>query len=385
MNTGINDSEVQDKLKILEILLEYTPTEVEEEYPTLFDISSYPHYENVISSWYKFFLVEENPHGLGKLFYSSLLELVGLEYSDSGATPCKVEREYPTKGGGRIDLLVYEEKEGKLFRNPIIIENKIYADLPNDLDDYYDSVEAENKIVLVLSLHGHEKIQLKKERSGEEKKKFKVRTHNQYMDKIKKNIPDYIGSVDPKYFIYLQDFINNIERITMPYVITEDMKYYFDNSKKFNTLLKVKKKAYQFLVNVLCESVRDKESNNWSWGRTAATGDYVSFTTDNKDAVFYITLDGDNYEIKVWINKNFQKQWDNMNNDKKDYAKQLIEELNQSGLPKRKADSAESGVLASANYKINIDQLESFGTEVVKIIENKWKPLIEVISNPDAQ
>ena len=65
-----------------------------------------------------------------------------------------VDREVSTPEGKRVDILIQEYSEGE--RNvsnwAIIIENKLYAGLYNDLSHYLDSIEADNKILIVLSL-----------------------------------------------------------------------------------------------------------------------------------------------------------------------------------------------------------------------------------------
>ena len=385
-------TETNDELEInadLKKLLEYTPSKVEDKRPTLFDISGYPHYENVISNWYQFFLDSENPHGLGGLFYSSLKELVGIEDGISRGAPCKVEREHLTKKG-QIDLLVYEDKdEDGSYINPIIIENKINAPLYNNLYDYYDSVKGENKILIVLALHECEEVKLK---NG-----FKVKTHTHkgYMNIIKDNIPDYIESVDPKYFIYLQDFINNIERITMPQEIIDNMKFYFENSEKINNLLEVKKEAYKFLVDNLYHAVLSKKNDGWSWGQYLEAGEYAWFTIGDKRAIVYVILDGDNYKNFVWMDKDFQKIYKSWREDKNSNAEDYIEEIYSGELGGvEEIYSGELGslkkikkseYLACANYKIKTgeNELEKFGENVIDIIEKKWRPLIEAIAKYD--
>ena len=49
--------------------------------PTIFDISGYPHYEDVISNWYAFFFDPLAEHSLRDLFLQSLIEIIN-EYDN---------------------------------------------------------------------------------------------------------------------------------------------------------------------------------------------------------------------------------------------------------------------------------------------------------------
>ena len=63
------------------------------------------------------------------------------------ASRISVQREYLTKNRKYIDIVVSQGNDWA-----IVIENKIKADVYNDLNDYYKSVSAKWKIGLVTSL-----------------------------------------------------------------------------------------------------------------------------------------------------------------------------------------------------------------------------------------
>ena len=349
------------------------PVNIEEELPTIFDVSGYPHYENVISNWYAFFLKEDNPHGLKDLFYSSLRKLIN-DDTYTPAAPWTVEREYGANENKRIDLLVHEGEENGSFKNPIIIENKIYAELYNDLDDYYDSIVAENKKLLILSLHGNERIQLKNKRSDEDKNNFLVRTHRQYIEKVRENISDYIASIEPKYFIYLQDFMNNIESMTRKIKMSNDMKYILEQSDNVNKLVKLRNDAHQNLFDNLWHAIQDRTKEGWCWGRRGSDYTWATFKTGKDGVEFTIHPNGLNVVISVYENDKSRVK----NDEQIDIA---INKISNTG------DDVELklGMLASRKYGVDKEQLDEFGNIVLDIVHEKWKPLIDAISNSDAQ
>lgn len=79
---------------------------VKDKETTLFDIAGFPHYENVVSNIYAYFLDPNQPHGLGTLFIDALSKLIGAGFTF--ITP-DVHREYTTKKGGRIDLVILDK------------------------------------------------------------------------------------------------------------------------------------------------------------------------------------------------------------------------------------------------------------------------------------
>lgn len=333
-NTSHKKSELHEKY---DDILNRSFGAIEERLPTVFDISSYPHYENVISNWYAFFLDAKNPHGLGNLFYESLCELTG---RDQGKESPEIEREFPTKSG-RIDILLHEGKEGDQYVDPIIIENKIYHYLANDLKDYRDSIpisDNSSKTFLILCLDEKEVISELRNQEFErvnettdqqhtdttreepasdgktektiairmENEKFLINviTHQQYMEAVRKNLPDHILHANIKYLTLLQDFMMNIERLTKAEPMDEDQKYYFEHAKKINELLEVREKSYQFII----DKVRDElntgkyQQYNLKWNRSKASeGEFSVSAGHSGEQWYYVILDGLNYTIKLWM------------------------------------------------------------------------------------
>lgn len=118
------------------------PRQVERR-PTFFSIAGFPHYENVLSNVYQFFFSTESSHGLGSLFIDALTDVITegriQKQTLFNLQRVTVERELST-GNGRLDLLLHDgpaEGQWKKASTVVLIENKVYHWLANDLDDYW--------------------------------------------------------------------------------------------------------------------------------------------------------------------------------------------------------------------------------------------------------
>lgn len=111
---------------------------------TFMDIVGINHRENSWSDIYAYFFNPKEKHKLGRLFIDTLNNLISdtLELKDF-----TVIREKVIDDKKRIDLLIKNEDEA------LIIENKVYASLYNDLSIYWENVKATYKKGIVLSLY----------------------------------------------------------------------------------------------------------------------------------------------------------------------------------------------------------------------------------------
>lgn len=134
--------------KLEKFLNEHQIPTVKKKALTFLGISKQPHYENVWSNIYAFFFNTDEEHNLNDLFINSLLELINENISSSFnlKSSFDIETEVGTKKNGRIDILLSNNNDA------IIIENKVYHHLNNDLDDYWYSISQTNKIGIILSL-----------------------------------------------------------------------------------------------------------------------------------------------------------------------------------------------------------------------------------------
>jgi len=195
---------------------------------TFLGISRQPHYENVLSNIYAFFFDVNEEHGFGDLFVSSLKELLqeAEEVTDSAFYDCEElspETEWTTDKGGRIDILLKNETHA------IIIENKVYHYLNNDLNDYWNSVKVsdENKRGVVLS---RRPVPLSK------KSRFVNITHEALMRKVMGQCGNYIPSANDKYLTFLKDFYQNIINISSSIMQSSDIAFYFSHQEEINNV-----------------------------------------------------------------------------------------------------------------------------------------------------
>lgn len=228
-----------NKNEYLELLSEFESLPFQSE--TVFDIAGFPHYENVCSNILKFYLNPNNEHGLGDLFFSSLMYIVGED--ESKPDFIKIDREVPTRKGGRIDIVIETE-------NLIIgIENKIFHYLANDLADYSDSINdwaKPNNLKQVKIILG---LRKELESSG-----FISRSYKELWAEIKKRLGNYVSTSSQKWLLYLVDFMTSIEKLNGGNMeLNEADKFFIKNAEKVNELINAKNKFDSKLHNKVSE------------------------------------------------------------------------------------------------------------------------------------
>lgn len=193
---------------------------------TFLGIAKQPHYENVMSNIYAFYFNVEEVHGMQDLFINSLLDIInesklGTQKKVAEITDFEVATEVNTKKNGRIDILLSSDDHA------IIIENKVYHTLNNNLEDYWNSTKVtdnkeENKIGIVLSLnklnvtHGH----------------FINITHLELLKRVIQNLGSYLMNAKDKYVVFLKDFYQNSINLSKSEMDSKELKFYFDNQPK---------------------------------------------------------------------------------------------------------------------------------------------------------
>ena len=165
---------------------------------TYFEICRFPHYENVVSNVLAYFLDDENHHNLDGLVAKSLFQ--ACEFQDLAFdTQFLVEREVRTDKGKYIDILLSNEACS------IVIENKIWAPLDNDLHDYLSYARSRNSNTrgIVLSMR-----QIK---TGN--KDFINVTYSKFLAEIRRNIGSYISHNSTQNLNLLVHLINTLENL----------------------------------------------------------------------------------------------------------------------------------------------------------------------------
>ena len=345
---------------------------------TIFDISEYRHYEEVISNWYAFFFDPSAEHSLRDLFLQSLVEIINedKDHREFSMEDCRIEREFPTEKRGFIDLVLYEQsEENENFETAIIIENKIYAGINNDLHDYYNSltVESGQKVGVVMSL---KKIKVLPHQ------KFLNITHEELLGAIQRNLGKYVVSANPKYIPYLQDFILNLEQMTRPEKMQDSIKYYFDNATKIDELLNLRDQAEVYLRDNLRKSV---EGNNYEW-KSKAEGAFrfaYTFGDSNYCVMFYLYYIETirikkKFLLSVWLyGEEVVEHWRCVNGREKirrnEYQLKFNFNQNSHGEGKKWA------YLAEQKYKI--PDIEKFGEAVFKFVKEDWSEFLKDVTD----
>lgn len=195
--------------------------QVKERDNTLFDIAGFPHYENVISNVYAYFLDPAKDHGLGSLFLDALQDLIQTSYTFSSL---KIMRECTSNNGGRIDLVIQEERnptdQTEAIDGPVIlIENKMYHDQLNDFEDYYNTFQAKNKKGVLLTI----------EKTPSKHTAFVNITHEQLIDAAFKNIGQLVLNVPYRTIFILNEFSKNLKNFTMKHEVSGYYEFYQKN------------------------------------------------------------------------------------------------------------------------------------------------------------
>lgn len=211
-------------------------------YISFFEITRYPHYENVLSNILSFYFDCFEEHNLEYLFFESLLSLVpehNLKY-----TKFEVKREYKTDKGNRIDLLIINEYDEEMKRSSdesfaIILENKIYASLYNDLDDYWNSIKIpENrKIGIVLS----------KNQINTNNRNFINITLIDFIKAIENRIGKYLYKASDKHIIFVKELINSIKNLYWDLDMNDEIEFTMENKSKILDSIKLMENLRTFI------------------------------------------------------------------------------------------------------------------------------------------
>lgn len=207
---------------------------------TFLGIAKQPHYENVLSNLYAFYFDVNEVHKLKDLFIKSLLELINTSSLAKDNIVFEtflnydITTEYTTKNQKRIDVLLQNNNQA------IIIENKVYHELNNDLNEYYIEIKAAHKMGIVLSLYPISDIK---------HPSFINITHLQLVNQIMQNLGNYMLHANDKYIVFLKDFCQNIINLSHPVMEKENIHFYYKNQNEINQLVNLEAKLKEHIVN----------------------------------------------------------------------------------------------------------------------------------------
>lgn len=235
---------------------------------TFFDILGIQTKETNISKAYDYFLNSSNRE-IAFLFLSSLAELIkrksGKEFFFEDFYS---ETEVETDKGGRIDIVISSREDNE---RKIIIENKIYAKVYNDLVEYWDNfkIPQENKVAILLTLN-----------SVGDMGNFINITHIEWMDEINRNgLP--VG-LPTQFYIYVNDFISNIQKITTMQKFSDRVKFFFQNSEEIIEAIKLKEEGKLYIDKQI-----EQAALSLSMVFKGKKGNFAYIQPTEKNEVFY--------------------------------------------------------------------------------------------------
>ncbi|MFC6225392.1 PD-(D/E)XK nuclease family protein [Hymenobacter artigasi] len=193
--------------------------QIQERRPTFFSIAGFPHYENVMSNVYQFFFSTESPHDLGSLCMDALGDVIQgqsniVPWPENEFRRTHARRELRTDNDKRLDILLHngsDEDEWQSASTLVLIENKVYHWLANDLGEYWQFAGKQNpsctRIGIVLGL--------KREDIPEPwQKDWIAVTHLEWAQAIEKRLGAYIYRAESRYVTLLLELIENIRHMS---------------------------------------------------------------------------------------------------------------------------------------------------------------------------
>lgn len=340
---------------------EFTPPE-----DGFLEIAGLSHYENINSKIYAYFLNRQKEPEIAEKFLTALFDLIKQKKVDKiiSIDDFDVSTEYATKKG-RIDILI-RDKENE---SAIIIENKIFHYLNNPLEEYFDFIEGEteNKVGVLLTLH-----QLSPKELESLDKNYINITHKEWVDKIKAlGLP---ANLNPKKYIYLNDFFQTINNLTTEINMNELAKFYFNHTEKVNSALNALHEAQKFVANqleILAQTLNltlfgktyvwRSVLNNDNYNNICYTIYFEPIFTSEKNISISITLEGDKLEKKST----------------------LLALIREDLLKDKKLDTNKGANFChfiTKYYTLNNDEIETLSSTLKKYIDNDFEPIMEIIN-----
>lgn len=284
--TDTYHNQLQTTLNDLMVKFNELPPIIEQN-PTFLEITEYPHYENVCSNILRFYFDTSQPHGLKNLLLKSLLQAI--DKGDLAEQIIKTERgnvnrEVRTDDAKRIDLLIQTDDY------VIIIENKIYHHLTNQLSYYQSYIKAKySKLRPLYVLLAPEKIiaqnlpeTLKSDKeclNEDAEKGFKSITYNEFFTKVKFNLGDYIQNAETKYLAYFIDFMTSIENLNKSMTLPPELVRFVTENEE--NIEKVKKayddvwyEVYEKIKKIKEQVLTSDEKNLWIFDKSVLVQEF---------------------------------------------------------------------------------------------------------------
>lgn len=209
---------------------------------TFMEIAGIGHLETHWSDVYAYFFNPRENHGMGRLFLDSLCELIDVCDRTKEAFcmgDIRVDREVVLKDAKRIDLVLRDD------RGVVIIENKVRAQLYNDLDAYWKhfDMKDECKRGVVLTIN----------RMKPDDSRYVNITHEELMQCVERHMKETdLNGMDEGVKFFLQDFIQNIKNETHTMDMGE-LDFFMDerNHEQINRMVQMQRHVRTTICNAM--------------------------------------------------------------------------------------------------------------------------------------
>lgn len=332
------------------------------------EISGVAHKETINSRIYAYFLDGSVDENISSIFIAALLKLINekTEKWQNSNDPLFVsfscETETSTAKGNRIDLLIKDEESGKA----IIIENKIYHHLANDLLDYWNhaKMDAENKVGILLTLSRHA---IPSEVEG----KFINITHKEWIDEIlKMGLP---AKLNTNSYVYLNDFFSTIEQLTKSEHMNQQAEFYFNYANRVNKAMDTHREALNFVIDQLKIVAEDL---GWTlYGKNDSWRDI--WNEVNQKQAYYLIDIGDLFTDKKEIKVTLVLFRDAI--AKEDIIRQALEGNEAFNKLDDTASHHSFVYLKAKTYQLSLKELKELATSLSGKLKGDFKPVMDIV------
>lgn len=267
--------------------------EVKGERRNFIEIAGFPHREIVISNFLAFYFDENESHNFNRSFLDSLIKLINAKLKTPIDFLSKLSGDYTVeREPDFIDILIksdQDEDENGVKDWAILIENKIHADLYNKLDKYWDSVEADNKIGVVLSLNDVTASESYKAINAGRERYVNI-LHGEFIEVIKESLANWFMQADDRHLLFIKDFFANMENLIeknkpQPEMESklEEFQSYSDQIEKLGEL---ETELLQFVAGQLFDTMEEFGFPPYSYGKSSRTKHFLpssNLLIKNKD------------------------------------------------------------------------------------------------------
>lgn len=340
-----------------------------------FEISGTATSEKVSSRVYAWFLDRGKNPVLAQLFCDALLRVAQEKLDDASVAEClalgnyECELEETTSSQKRIDILL-RDTEARLA---IIIENKIHADLKNDLLDYWNHVSypKAQKLGVLLTLHPTVMPE-------DFKSTFINITHLEWVESIEfARVPSGI----PLYtYGMMTDFFNTIRNQSTNKTMNDQARFFFDHPALVTQAHECLKAAMKYIEGELEEMASLLGLSPKIYVRSGLC--YLYEGKDRDDAYYKVDFNQlvrkENPEINVILELH-STGIRHMN-----LLDEALGVLPQSSTIKRSKSIQGRGETKYVHFRakelsLNADRISQLGEILIKTIRVEFKPLMSII------